>query len=186
MIYDNLTNGLVEIAIENDICDYNLAEPFIKILLILVDNYRWEKMFISIIKKIELMGKYDFNSILQSDNSNPITLKNYFNLLDLLREFIPKYLTAIKNNLKMSFASNKINTDESQLFLDEETYDILHKFYNNFAEKIKSKGKDYILSYEEDVEISKDIHIYLMRFKVISKELNMITYSSGKNIYNII
>ena len=76
-----------------------------------------------------------------------------------------------------------IYINESQLFLDEETYEILLKFYDNFSEKINLKSKDYVLYHEEDVEISKDIHPYLMRFKVISKELNMINYSSGKNIY---
>ena len=48
-----LTIGLMEIAIENNICDYNIIEPYMTIFLLILENYRFEKNFVSIIKKIE-------------------------------------------------------------------------------------------------------------------------------------
>jgi len=182
MIYDTWIDGLIEAAIENDICDYNILEPFMTLLLIRIQNYKIESIHTYMLKKLYYLGKYNFNDILQSEKFNANTLRNYFKILEELINFIPKYIDQIKNNIKTAISSNKFNSNYSSLSLDKETYDILNKFYSNFYEKeeIKLENSNYGLHYEKDFELSNSINPHLMRFKIIPKEMYMVSFLPSK------
>lgn len=185
LVYDTWIDGLVEVAIENDICDFNIMEPFMVLLNLRIQKYKFESNSTYLLKKLFYLGKYNFNDILQSEKFNSVTLKNYFKILDELRNFLPKYLEQIKNNYKTSITTLHFNNNYSTLSLDEDTYQILDKFYSNFLEKqpINFKDNNYGLHYEEDFELSNQINPYLMRFKIIPKEMFMISYMPSNNLY---
>lgn len=176
---------MVEAAIENDICDYNILEPFLVLLHLRIQKYKIDSNSTSLLKKLYYLGKYNFNEVLQSEKFNSVTLKNYFKVLDELRNFLPKYLDQIKNNFKTAISTNKFNTNFSALNFDKETFKILTKFYTEFFEKqpLKIENNNYGLHYEEDFELSTNINPYLMRFKIIPKEMYMVSYLPSKFKY---
>jgi len=178
IVYDSWIDGLIEAAIENDICHYNILEPFMVLLKIRIQKYRLESNSTFLLKKLYYLGKYNFNDILKSEKFNSTTLKNYFKVLDELRNFLPKYLDQIKNNFKTAISSSKFNNNNSTLTLDKDTFKILDNFYTNFFEKeaIKLDTNSYGLHYEDDFELSTNVNPHLMRFKIIPKEMYMISY----------
>lgn len=182
LIYDSWIDGLVEAAIENDIYHSNILEPFMVLLQLRIQKYKLESNSTFLLKKLYYLGKYNFNDILQSEKFNSVTLKNYFKVLDELRNFLPKYLEQIKNNFKTAISTNKFNNNNSTLTLDKDTFKILDNFYTNFFEKeaIKLENNNYGLHYEEDFELSNNVNPYLMRFKIIPKEMYMISYLPSK------
>lgn len=185
LIYDTWVEGLIETAIENDICDYNIPEPFLNLLLIKLQKYRIDSNNTYLIKKLDYLGKYNFNDILQSEKFSSLTLRNYFKILNELRSFLPKYLDQLKNNLKTALSTNKFIINNTQLTLDNENYKILDKFYTNFLmkDKINQQNSNYGLHYEEDYELSNSINPYLMRFKIIPKEMYMVSYLPSNYFY---
>jgi len=186
LIYDTWIEGLVEAAIENDICDYNILEPFMVLLHLRMQKYKLDSNNTILLKKLYFFGKYNFNDILQSEKFTSITLKNYFKILDEMRNFLPKYLDQIKNNFKTAITSNKFNSNDATLNLDKDTYKILDNFYTNFFEKeeIKPEINNYGLHYEQDYELSNNVNPYLMRFKIIPKEMYMLSYLPCKHFFN--
>lgn len=178
VIYETWIDGLTEAAIENDICDYNLPEPFFVLLMLRIQKYKLDSNNSYLLDKLYYLGKYNFNEILKSEKFNSLTFRNYFKILDELRSFLPKYLDQIKTNLKTAISSNRFNLNPSNLSIDQETYKILFKFYKNFfeKEKINIEDNNYGLHYEEDCELSNSVNPYLMRFKIIPKEMYMFSY----------
>jgi hypothetical protein len=187
LIYDTWIDGLVEAAIENDICDYNILEPFMVLLLTRIQKYNLELNNTFIIQKLNYLGKYNFNEILQSEKFNSFTLKNYFKILDELRNFLPKYLDQIKNNFKTAITSNKFTNNQTMLNLDKDSYNILDKFYSNLFEKESTKieNTNYGLHYEDDFVLSNNVNPYLMRFKIIPKEMYMVSYLPSKSYFYV-
>lgn len=188
-IYDNWITSLLHIAERNDLLCLSLIEPIFILTRTEIEEgtaaEATEIRFNEINKKLVLIGSYNFDQILKTNETTTTTLDHYFNILKAIPDeinFVQKTCLKLLNSTKeivFEHAPKIINTSES--------FKICKKFYSKFQDETEviRDVQCYSLHYEPEMIMKSTVAPYLMSFKTIPQQYNMLSYyPKGKHQFN--
>jgi hypothetical protein len=157
----------MEIAIENNLHNQYLINPFIILFRIQLANGKNK-----ILPEIRLFGQYNFESTLIKSGTSSLVLESYFYIISHL----PKHINNLASAINIPFNANKYE----KLNNDYKTYQIYKTFYNNFNHiENKPESECYSLFYKPEIKIT-DNSYYMLRFNNAVNGNNLLAYLSSK------
>ncbi len=174
-IYTLWSSNLLEIAINNNIFNQYLIEPFLILLRINLTKTHPTEQGYKLMKQVKLFGKYNFNEIIKNNEISSLAIESYFIILKLLPEHMNHILRKF-NPPSIPLTLTKAKDDPNIL----KSFNILYYDMNKITDK--PSNKNYSLFYRPDM-ISTCINSYVTRMnKYIDP--NALIYSISEYHYH--